>query len=78
MSRHWLVSGLVVAAATLALAPSANGATLYSNLAGGGGDSSGTGEINPAQRLAQPFVPTAPGTAGLAGFYGGDISFVIP
>jgi hypothetical protein len=71
MSRNWLVSGLVVAAGTLALAPAANGATLYSNLAGGGSDISGTGQINNApDRIAQPFVPTQSGAAHLVGFYG--------
>ncbi len=70
MSRHWLVGGLV-AVATLAFAPAANGATLFSNLAGSGGDSSGTGLVGTTtERLAQPFVPTASGTARLAGFYG--------
>ena len=70
MSRNWLVSGFVVAL-TLALAPAANGASLYSNLAGGGADSSGTGQVDlQTQRLAQPFVATASGTPRLAGFYG--------
>ena len=66
---------MIVAAAVptgaLALAPGANGATLYSNLSGGGADSSGTGEVNSTlQRIAQPFVATASGTASLVGFYG--------
>ncbi len=55
----------------LATAPAASGATLYSNLAGGGSDSSGTGQVDSTlQRIAQPFVPTASGTASLVGFYG--------
>jgi hypothetical protein len=65
------IAAAVVPTGALALAPAASGATLYSNLSGGGADSSGTGEVvPPAQRIAQPFVATASGTARLVGFYG--------
>ena len=67
----FIVATVAPLAVTLALAPAANGATLYSNLAGGGSDSSGTGQVDTtAQRIAQPFVATASGTASLVGFYG--------
>jgi hypothetical protein len=62
---------LIVAALALVPASTASAATLYSNLAGGGGDSSGTGETDStAWWIAQPFVPTTSGTARLVGFYG--------
>ena len=72
-TRRGRCLGAVLAplAVTLALAPAANGASLYSNLAGSGADSSGTGQVDlQTQRLAQPFVATASGTPRLAGFYG--------
>jgi hypothetical protein len=66
-----LCSAALALCAALAVAPAANGATLYSNLTGGGSDSSGTGEISTtSQRLAEPFVPTASGTPRIVGFYG--------
>ena len=66
-----MIATATAAAGALALAPAANGATLYSNLAGGGSDSSGTGQVDTtAQRIAQPFVASASGTARLVGFYG--------
>lgn len=65
------IAAAAVPAGALALAPAASGATLYSNLSGGGADSSGTGQVNTtADRIAQPFVATASGTARLVGFYG--------
>jgi hypothetical protein len=58
-------------ALAFALVPAAHGAALYSNVGTSGGDSSGTGQIDTtAQRIGQPFVATASGTARLVGFYG--------
>lgn len=60
-----------VATGALALAPGANAATLYSNLAGADSDSSGTGQLSgESYRLAQPFAASASGTARTVGFYG--------
>jgi hypothetical protein len=66
-----MIAAAAVPTGALALAPAASGATLYSNLSGGGADSSGTGEVDTtAKRIAQPFVAAASGTARLVGFYG--------
>jgi len=66
-----IAMAVAVPSGALALAPAASGATLYSNLSGSGQDSSATGQVDTtAQRIAQPFVATASGTARLVGFYG--------
>jgi Bacterial Ig domain len=63
-----IVAVVLPLALTLALAPTASGATLFSNLDGGAG--SNNADATQTTWLAQSFVPTSSGTARLASFWG--------